>query len=99
MRLRSALWRASRWDTQHLTRYEKMITRQSRRGERREDPNLVACPHRLQFAWTGDEDLRLDADHIAMECAGESLSDWAGLARTAELVAAHGRTGRPRLSR
>ncbi len=50
----------------------------SARGSRRENPNKVACPHRLRFAYSGDDDLALEATHLAALCAGEHLSDWAG---------------------
>jgi hypothetical protein len=81
--LRNSLWRAARWEPKHLERYDKMVARQNkpgRRNDRREDPSMVACPHRLCFAWSGDDGLRLNADHLAMVCACESMSDWAGTA-------------------
>ena len=81
--LRNSLWRAARWEPKHLERYDKMVARQNkpgRRNDRREDPSMVACPHRLCFAWSGDDGLSLDAAHLAMVCACESMSDWAGAA-------------------
>jgi hypothetical protein len=38
----------------------------------------VAFPHSLSFAYSGDDSLQLDADHLCMVCAGEKLSYWAG---------------------
>ncbi len=60
-----------------------MITKQAlrrNRSSRREDPNLVACPHRLTFAWSGDSGVDLEAKHLAMVCTCENLSEWAGSA-------------------
>jgi hypothetical protein len=75
------LWRARLWSAKDRTAYEKMITKQASRksrSSRREDPNLVACPHRLTFAWSGDDCVGLEAQHLAMVCSCENLSDWAG---------------------
>ena len=75
------LFRARLWPSKSRNEYDKMIKRQSaQRGSatRREDPTNVAFPHRLSFAFSGDESLQLDADHLRMVCAGERLSDWAG---------------------
>jgi hypothetical protein len=77
------LWRARLWPTKDRTAYEKMIRKQASRRDRssrREDPNSVACPHRLTFAWSGDAGVALEAQHLAMVCTCESLSDWSGLA-------------------
>lgn len=77
------LWRARLWSGKERTAYDKMITKQALRKDRssrREDPNLVACPHRLTFAWSGDGGVDLEAKHLAMVCTCESLSDWAGAA-------------------
>jgi hypothetical protein len=77
------LWRARLWSTKDRTAYEKMIRKQvSRRdrSSRREDPNLVACQHRLTFAWGGDASAGLEAQHLAMVCTCENLSDWSGQA-------------------
>jgi hypothetical protein len=76
-----SLWRARLWSGKDRTAYEKMITKQAlrkNRSSRREDPNLVACPHRLTFAWSGDSCVDLEAKHLAMVCTCENLSDWAG---------------------
>jgi hypothetical protein len=48
------------------------------RGGRRENPLLVACPHRLTFSYADDYSVELEAKHIAMVCAGESLADASG---------------------
>jgi hypothetical protein len=72
------LWRARLWSTKDRTTYEKMIRKQASRRDRnsrREDPNLVACPHRLIFAWSGDACVGLEAQHLAMVCTCETLSD------------------------
>jgi hypothetical protein len=48
-----SLWRARLWSTKDRAAYDKMITNQAisrNRTDRREDPNSVACPHRLTFA-------------------------------------------------
>ncbi len=48
-----SLWRARLWSTKDRAPYDKMITNQAisrNRTDRREDPNSVACPHRLTFA-------------------------------------------------
>jgi hypothetical protein len=77
------LWRARLWSAKDRTTYEKMITKQASRksrSSRREDPNLVACPHRLTFAWSGDACVGLEAQHLALVCSCENLSDWAGSA-------------------
>ncbi len=65
------LWRARLWPTKDRTAYEKMIQKQASRRDRssrREDPNSVACPHRLTFAWSGDASAALEAQHLAMVC-------------------------------
>ena len=75
------LWRARLWSTKERTAYEKMIRKQVSRRDRpsrREDPNLVACPHRLSFAWSDDAGVGLEAQHLAMVCTCENLSDWSG---------------------
>jgi hypothetical protein len=75
------LWRARLWSGKDRTAYEKMIIKQAsrkNRSSRREDPNLVACPHRPTFAWSGDSCVDLEAKHLAMVCTCENLSDWAG---------------------
>lgn len=55
----------------------------STRGGRRENPLLVACPHRRTFSYADDNSVelegRIEAKHIAMVCAGESLADASGL--------------------
>jgi hypothetical protein len=38
----------------------------------------VAFPHRLSLAFTTDEDLMVNAEHIRFMCEGERISDWAG---------------------
>ena len=50
----------------------------SGRAQRRENPNRVACPHRLTFAYSNDDELTLEASHLVMVCSGESLSDFTG---------------------
>ena len=75
---RPALWRGRMWSTRDRSAYDKMIAVQvdSRsRGGRRENPLLVACPHRLTFSYADDYSVELEAKHIAMVCAGESLAD------------------------
>ena len=81
MAQRRSLWRARTWTTKERDSYDKMIEKQkrlSKRSSRRENLTSVACPHRLSFAFGDDESLDLDATHLAMVCAGERLSDWAG---------------------
>ncbi len=76
-----SLWCARLWSTKDRAAYEKMISKQAcrrTRAFRREDPNSVACPHRLTFAWSGDSCLDLEAKNLAMVCTCENLSDWAG---------------------
>lgn len=78
-----SLWRARLWSTKDRASYEKMISKQANRrtrAARREDPNLVACPHRLNFACSGDGCVDLEAKHLAMVCTCENLFDWAGKA-------------------
>jgi hypothetical protein len=58
---------------------QKQVPRRDR-SSRREDPNSVACPHRLTFAWSGDDGVGLEAQHLAMVCTCENLSDWSGQA-------------------
>ena len=77
----SRLFRARQWSSKARNEYDKMINRQTGKRfatGRREDPKCVAFPHRLKFAFTLDECLPLDAEHIRLVCEGERLSDWAG---------------------
>jgi hypothetical protein len=58
-----------------------MITRQAdprTHASRRENPNNVACPHRLSFSFGTLDFLAIEAAHIAMVCAGESFADASG---------------------
>ena len=78
---RPALWLGRMWSTRDRTAYDKMIAAQmdSRlRIGRRENPLHVACPHRLTFSFGDDASVGLEAAHIAMVCAGESLADASG---------------------
>ncbi len=67
------------WDNTERKKYDKMITQQKSadgKAQRRENPNRVACPHRLTFAFSNDEEVPVEALHLV--CAGETLSDFAG---------------------
>ena len=78
---RSHLFRGKMWDNSERKKYDKMITDQKSstgRAQRRENPNRVACPHRLSFAYSNDEEMLIEAQHLAMVCSGETLSDFAG---------------------
>jgi hypothetical protein len=80
----ACLYRARLWSSKELDAYDKMIRRQAGRSggkggrSRREDPRRVAFPHRLSLAFTTDEDLMVNAEHIRFMCEGERISDWAG---------------------
>ena len=78
---RSHLFRGKMWDNIERRKYDKMISDQkssSGKAQRRENPNKVACPHRLSFAYSNDEEMLIEAQHLAMVCSGETLSDFAG---------------------
>ena len=45
-------------------------------GPQREDPHLVACPHRLSFAFSGDRNLALDGRNLALLCTAERATDF-----------------------
>ena len=78
---RSHLFRGKMWDNIERRKYDKMISDQkssSGKAQRRENPNKVACPHRLSFAYSNDEEMLIEAHHLAMVCSGETLSDFAG---------------------
>jgi hypothetical protein len=69
------------WDNLERKKYDKMITQQKSAGgkaQRRENPSKVACPHRLTFAFSNDEEVSIEALHLIMVCAGETLSDFGG---------------------
>ena len=69
------------WDNSEHKKYDKMITQQkssSGKEQRRENPNKVACPHRLTFAFSNDDEVLIQAQHLVMVCSGETLSDFAG---------------------
>ncbi len=69
------------WSNKDRQAYDKLVKGQRKdrhRGQRRENPVLVACPHRLCFAFSNDGAVALEARHLAMVCAGENFSDWAG---------------------
>ena len=79
---RPALWLGRMWSTRDRTAYDKMIAAQMdsrHRIGRRENPLHVACPHRLTFSFGDDASVGLEATHIAMVCAGESLADASGI--------------------
>jgi hypothetical protein len=72
---------AKLWSSKERQAYDKMIKLQKPergRDQRRENPVQVACPHRLSFTYDRDDAVHLEAQHLVMVCAGESLSDWAG---------------------
>jgi hypothetical protein len=48
------------------------------KSQRRENPAKVAFPHRLTFAYSNDAEQLIEAQHLVMMCAGESLSDFSG---------------------
>jgi hypothetical protein len=78
---RAHLFRAKMWDNSERKKYDKMIDNQKSatgKAQRRENPNRVACPHRLTFAWSNDEEVPVEAQHLVMVLAGETLSDFAG---------------------
>jgi hypothetical protein len=78
---RCHLIRSKMWSSKERLAYDKLVKGQRRerhRGQRRENPVLVACPHRLSFAFSNDGAVALEAQHLAMVCAGENFSDWAG---------------------
>jgi hypothetical protein len=78
---RAHLFRGKMWDNTERKKYDKMIDQQksaSGKAQRRENPNRVACPHRLTFAWSNDEEVPVEALHLVMVLAGETLSDFAG---------------------
>ncbi len=70
------------WDNNTERRkYDKMIAQQKTAGskaQRRENPNRVACPHRLTLAFCNDDDEPIEAQHLVMVCSGETLSEFAG---------------------
>jgi hypothetical protein len=72
----------------------KAQTKLRDRDQLRENPVLVACQHRLRFAFNHDNEVPLEALHLLMVCAGESLSGWAGgvAAATATCSAARAAT-------
>ena len=73
--------RAKLWGSKDRQTYDKMVKAQKKlrdRSQRRENPVLVACPHRLRFVFNRDDEVPLEAQHLVMVCAGESLSDWSG---------------------
>jgi hypothetical protein len=78
---RGHFFRGKMWENAERRKYDKMIAQQrsaSGRAQRRENPNRVACPHRLTFAYSNDDELTLEASHLVMVCSGESLSDFTG---------------------
>ncbi len=69
------------WSSKDRQAYDKLVKGQRRerhRGQRRENLVLVACPHRLSFAFSNDSAVVLEARHLVMVCAVENFSDWAG---------------------
>jgi hypothetical protein len=71
--------RAKLWGSKDRQTYDNMVKAQKKlrnRDQRRETPVLVACQHRLRFAFNHDNKVPLKALHLVMVCAGESLSDW-----------------------
>ncbi len=78
---RAHLFRGKMWDNTERKKYDKIITQQksaSGKAQLRENPNRVACPHRLTFAFSNDEEVPVEALHLVMVCAGETLFDFAG---------------------
>ena len=78
---RAHIFRGKMWDNSERKKYDKMIDQQSTasgKAQRRENPNRVACPHRLTFAWSNDDEVPVEAQHLVMVLAGETLSDFAG---------------------
>jgi hypothetical protein len=69
------------WSNKDRQAYDKLVKGQQRErhhGQLRENPVLVACPHRLSFAFSNDSAVVLEARHLVMVCAGENFCDWAG---------------------
>jgi hypothetical protein len=78
---RGHFFRGKMWDNSERKKYDRMISQQrsaSGRAQRRENPNRVACPHRLTFAYSNDDELAIEASHLVMVCSGELLSNFAG---------------------
>jgi len=78
---RSHLFRGKMWDNADRKRYDRMISSQDSsvgKSQRRENPAKVAFPHRLTFAYSNDAEQLIEAQHLVMMCAGESLSDFSG---------------------
>jgi hypothetical protein len=78
---RAQLFRGKMWDNTDRKKYEKMISSQKASGgkaQRRENPSRVAFPHRLTFAYSNDAEQLIEAQHLVLMCAGESLSDFSG---------------------
>jgi hypothetical protein len=68
------------WDNLERKHYDKRISQQrssSGHAQRRENPNRVACPHRLSFPYSNDNALAIEASHLVMVCSGETLSEFA----------------------
>jgi hypothetical protein len=77
---RDHFFRGKMWDNSERRKYDKMISQQrsaSGRAQLRENPNRVACPHRLTFAYSNDDELAIEASHLVMVCSSETPSDFA----------------------
>jgi hypothetical protein len=78
---RGHFFQGKMWDNSEHKKYNRMISQQqsaSGRAQRQENPNRVACPHRLTFAYSNDDELAIEASHLIMVWSGENLSDFAG---------------------
>jgi hypothetical protein len=78
---RAQLFRGKMWDNAERKKYDRMISNQKSsegKSQRRENPARVAFPHRLTFAYSNDAEQLIEAQHLVLMCAGESLSDFSG---------------------
>jgi hypothetical protein len=78
---RAQLFRGKMWDNAERKKYDKMISNQKTsegKSQRREKPARVAFPHRLTFAYSTDAEQIIEAQHLVLMCARESLSDFSG---------------------
>ncbi len=77
---RGHFFQGKMWDKSERKKYDRMISQQrsaSGRAQRRENPTRVACPHGLTFAYSNDDELVIEAQHLVMVCSSETLSDFA----------------------
>ncbi len=66
------LFSCKMWDITERKKYDKLITQQksaSGKAQRRENPNRVACPHRLTCAFSNDDEVLVESQHLVMVCS------------------------------